>query len=48
MKDAGVNMVRTGIWTGWKKYMPVPGKIDEEVLRAFDAFLLTAHKHDIP
>jgi len=48
MKKAGVNMVRTGIWTGWKKYMPEPGKVDEAVLRAFDAFLLTAHKYDIP
>jgi Cellulase (glycosyl hydrolase family 5) len=48
MKDAGVNMVRTGIWTGWKKYMPEPGRVNEATLRAFDAFLLTAHKHDIP
>ena len=48
MKVAGVNMVRTGIWTGWKKYMTEPGKVNEATLRAFDAFLLTAHKHDIP
>lgn len=48
MKEAGVNMVRTGIWTGWKKYMPEPGKVNEGVLRAFDAFLLTAHRYDIP
>jgi hypothetical protein len=48
MKEAGVNMVRTGIWTGWKKYMPEPGKVNEATLRAFDAFLLTAHKYDIP
>jgi hypothetical protein len=48
MKEAGVNMVRTGIWTGWKKYMPEPGKVNDDVLRAFDAFLLTAHKYDIP
>ena len=48
MKAAGVNMIRTGIWTGWKKYMTEPGKLNEATLRAFDAFLLTAHKHDIP
>ncbi len=48
MKEAGVNMIRTGIWTGWKKYMPEVGKVDEAALRAFDAFLLTAHKYDIP
>jgi Cellulase (glycosyl hydrolase family 5) len=48
MKAAGVNMVRTGIWTGWKKYMTDAGKLNEAALRAFDAFLLTAHKYDIP
>jgi hypothetical protein len=48
MKAAGINMVRTGIWTGWKKYMPEVGKVNEVALRALDAFLLTAHQHDIP
>jgi cellulase (glycosyl hydrolase family 5) len=48
MSDAGVNIVRTGIWTGWKKYMSEPGKVDEGTLRAFDAFLLTAYQHNIP
>ncbi|PYS68303.1 MAG: hypothetical protein DMF69_20585, partial [Acidobacteria bacterium] len=48
MKEAGVNMIRTGIWTGWKKYMPEVGKVDEGVLRALDAFLLTARRFDIP
>jgi hypothetical protein len=47
MKAAGVNMVRTGIWTGWKKYMSADG-VDQGVLRAFDAFLLTARRYDIP
>jgi len=48
MRQAGVNMIRTGIWTGWKKYMPAVGQVDEGVLRALDAFLLTAHWYDIP
>lgn len=48
MKDAGVNMVRTGIWTGWKNYMSESGQMNDAMLRAFDAFLLTAHKYDIP
>jgi Cellulase (glycosyl hydrolase family 5) len=49
MKEAGVNMVRTGIWTGWKKFMPDPVTgVDEASLRALDAFLLTAHRNDIP
>ncbi len=48
MKEAGVNMIRTGIWTGWKSAMLDPGAVEEPVLRALDAFLLTAHKYDIP
>jgi hypothetical protein len=48
MKAAGVNMVRTGLWNSWKKYMPEVGKVSETVLRAMDAFLLTARKYDIP
>ena len=48
MKEAGVNMIRTGIWTGWKNYMTEAGKPNDSMLRAFDAFLLTAHKYDIP
>ncbi|HEX5965006.1 MAG TPA: hypothetical protein VFY51_03715, partial [Pyrinomonadaceae bacterium] len=40
--------IRTGIWTAWKKYMPSVGQVDEGVLRALDAFLLTAHWYDIP
>ena len=48
MKAAGVNLVRTGIWTGWKRFMPEAGKVNEAALRALDAFLLTAHSYDIP
>ena len=48
MKAAGVNLVRTGIWTGWKRYMPEVGRLDEAALRALDVFLLTARQHDIP
>jgi hypothetical protein len=48
MKAAGVNLVRTGIWTGWKNFMSEAGKVNEAALRALDAFLLTAHLYDIP
>ena len=48
MKAAGVNLVRTGIWTGWKRYMPEVGRLDEPALRALDVFLLTARKYDVP
>ncbi len=48
MAAAGVNMVRTGIWTGWKRAMLDAGAVDEGVLRAFAAFLLTARRYNIP
>ncbi len=47
MKGAGVNVVRTGIWTGWRQIMPEVGRVDEECLRAFDAFVQTARRHEI-
>jgi hypothetical protein len=48
MKRAGVNLVRTGLWTGWTLHMPDVGTVDEGVLRAIDAFMLTARRHDMP
>jgi hypothetical protein len=48
MKRAGVNLVRTGIWTGWRSLMPRVGEFDQAALRSLDAFLLTARRYDIP
>jgi hypothetical protein len=48
MKAAGATIIRTGIWTGWRRYMPEEGAVDEAVLRAFEAFVLTAKRHDLP
>ena len=48
MKRAGINLVRTGIWTGWRTLMPRVGAFDEAALRALDAFLLTARRYDVP
>ncbi|GHH97872.1 beta-galactosidase [Neobacillus kokaensis] len=47
MAKAGINYVRTGIWTAWRQMMFVDGHMSESVLRAIDAFILTAKKHDI-
>jgi hypothetical protein len=47
MSRAGVNVVRTGLWTGWTSYMRDDGVINEAALRALDAFMLTASRHDI-
>ncbi len=48
MKRAGINLIRTGIWTGWHSYMAVVGEFNEAALRALDAFLSTARRYDIP
>ncbi|HKM04717.1 MAG TPA: beta-galactosidase [Lachnospiraceae bacterium] len=48
MKAAGINMLRTGIWTSFKSIMPSDGFISEEKLRVFDAMFLTAKKYDLP
>lgn len=48
MKKAGVNMIRTGIWTGWQLYFDEKGDVREEILQAFYAFMKTANKYGIP
>lgn len=47
MKRAGINSIRTGIWTAWTNVMYVDGHPYEEVLRAIDAFFLTAKRYDL-
>ncbi len=47
MKRAGINHIRTGIWTGYRQVMFVDGHPYEEVLRSIDAFVLTAAKHEL-
>jgi hypothetical protein len=47
MARQGVNFVRTGLWTAWGRAMLDPGAIDEGVLLALDAFVLTAARHGI-
>ncbi|TMV51591.1 glycoside hydrolase [Paenibacillus mesophilus] len=47
MKRAGINLIRTGIWTGYRHVMYADGHPSEEVLRAIDAFLLTAKRHGL-
>ncbi|CQR52780.1 alpha-amylase family protein [Paenibacillus riograndensis] len=47
MKKAGINWIRTGIWTAYRNIMQVDGHASEEVMRAIDAFLQTAKKHDL-
>jgi hypothetical protein len=47
MKRSGINMIRTGIWSAWRSVMFIDGHAYEEVLKAIDAFFLTAKRYDL-
>lgn len=47
MKRAGINLIRTGIWTGYRMIMFADGHAAEDVMRAIDAFILTAKRHEL-
>jgi hypothetical protein len=46
--DAGLNMVRTGWWTGWDKFCDENGQPYERTLRTLEAYLMTARKNGLP
>jgi hypothetical protein len=46
--DAGLNMIRTGWWTGWDKFFDENGRPYERTLRTMEAFLMTARKNGLP
>lgn len=48
MHEAGINMIRTGLWSGWDQLMKEPGVLHEETLRNLEAFLMTARHYNIP
>jgi hypothetical protein len=45
---AGLNMIRTGWWTGWDKFCDEEGYPYERTLRTMEAFLMTARRHGLP
>ncbi|MBI3820238.1 MAG: hypothetical protein HY286_16210 [Planctomycetes bacterium] len=47
MRANGVNFVRTGLWTGWQRTMLDSGAIDDSILRALEAYVLSAAKNGI-
>jgi len=47
MAAAGINFVRTGLWSGHDQVMLEPGIVREDVLRALDAYLQAAAAHNI-
>lgn len=46
--DAGLNMIRTGWWTGWDKFCDENGQPYERTLRTLEAYLMTARKYRLP
>ncbi len=46
--DAGLNMIRTGWWTGWDKFFDENGQPYERTLRTLEAYLMTARKYGLP
>jgi hypothetical protein len=46
--DSGLNMIRSGWWTGWDKLCDENGQPYERTLRTMEAFLMTAHKNGLP
>lgn len=47
MARLGVNFVRTGLWTAWSRAMLDPGAVDESMLSALEAYVLSAARHGI-
>lgn len=48
MKNQGITMIRTGLWTAHRQLLLDAGAPRRDTLAALDAFLLTAAKHDLP
>jgi len=46
--SAGLNMLRTGWWTGWDKFCDENGRPYDRTLRTLEAYLMTARKNGIP
>jgi hypothetical protein len=45
---AGLNMIRTGWWTGWDKFCNENGEPYERTYRTLEAYLMTARKNGLP
>jgi hypothetical protein len=48
MRRAGITLLRSGIWFGWKRMMLEAGILDRSVLRAMDAIVLSAQRARLP
>jgi hypothetical protein len=44
----GLNMIRTGWWTGWSQIVNGNAELTDDSLRTLEALLMTARKHNLP
>ncbi|MGO9641915.1 MAG: hypothetical protein ACLP1Y_11500 [Candidatus Acidiferrales bacterium] len=47
IQAAGLNTIRTGWWTAWDQVMKQSGTVREDMLRALEAYLMTARRHGL-
>jgi len=47
IRGAGLNMIRTGWWTGWDKFCNENGEPYDRTLRTLEAYLMTARKNGL-
>ena len=45
---AGLNMIRSGLWTAWKPELAANGQMSEDSLRKVEAFLMCARHNGLP
>ena len=45
--DSGLNLLRTGLWSGWRDVTNDDGTAKEFFLRNLEAYLLTARRHNL-
>jgi hypothetical protein len=45
---AGLNMIRTGLWTAWQHELAANGEMSEAALRKVEAFLMCARHNGLP
>ena len=48
ISGAGLNMIRSGWWTGWDKFCDENGVPYDRTLRTMEAYLMTARKNGLP
>lgn len=48
IRDEGLNMIRSGLWSGWSLLTKPDGTVTDEGLRAIEAFLMTARHNNLP